>query len=78
MQQVNDRAFFRQGKRWVDGRIILSRNFEEHKTINYGTQEHLDLLRELVREGRAGVLSLSGEILIQLKGQNVLVINDDC
>lgn len=78
VQQVHDRAFFLQGKRWVDGRIILGGNFEEPEAIRYGSPEHLELLRELVRQGRAGILSLSGEILIQIDGKNVLVVNDGC
>ena len=78
VQQMHDRAFFRRGNRWVDGRAILSGDLEQKKTILYGTDEHLELLRKLVRQKRNGILSLSGEILIRIDGENILVINDGC
>ncbi len=78
VQQVHDRAFFRRGKRWVDGRIILGGNLKEDQTIRYGSVEHLELLHELIKQKRNGVLSLDGEILIQINDKNVLVINDGC
>lgn len=78
VQQIHDRAFFRRGNRWVDGRAILSGELEADRTIMFGSDEHLQLLRELVEQKRSGILSLSGEILIRFGTENVLVVNGGC
>ena len=76
VQQIHDCAFFRRGKRWVDSRAILDGKLDADRTVRFGSPEHLALVRSLVRAKRAGVLSLSGEILLRLDGRNVLVVNE--
>jgi Ca-activated chloride channel family protein len=77
VQQMNDRAFFKRGNRWVDSRLIeADPNGTPDQTMAYGSEEHLELLRRLITEGRQGVLSMSGEILLDIDGRSILVTNE--
>ena len=73
IQQVCDRAFWKRGDRWIDGRSVLNHRLEPDERVEYGTPRFAELLQQLVAEGRAGVLSLGGEVLLELAGKNVLV-----
>ncbi len=78
VQQLGDRAFFLRGNRWIDGRLIDAHDrIEPDVVITIGSPEHLELLRRLVAEGRQGVLSLQGQILLDVDGKSVL-ITDGC
>ena len=74
VQQMNDRAFFRQGGRWVDGNAI-NRGLKAtpQKTVSIGSPEFMKLLDRLVAENRQGTLAMSGEILLHIDGENILV-----
>ena len=73
VQQVSDRAFFQQGNRWVDGNIYNSARQSPDQVIKAGSKEHAELLDRLVKENRQGVLSISGEVMLQVDGRNVLI-----
>jgi len=74
VQQVNDRAFFQQGNRWVDGAAINSSSGTvPERTVTIGSPEFMDLLARLTTENRQGTLSMSGEILLRVDGRNVLI-----
>ena len=74
VQQINDRAFFQQGRRWVDGSALDGRApAQPDRTIVAGSPEFFRLLERLTAENRPGVLSMSGEILLRVDGQNVLI-----
>jgi Ca-activated chloride channel family protein len=76
VQQMCDRTFFRRGTRWVDARLIASKQpLEPEMVIEFGSPEHRALLDEFVRDGHPGVLSLAGEILLEHGGKRVLVRN---
>ena len=73
-----DLAFFRRGQRWIDSRLIsVHERIQPHEVLIIGSPEHARLLRRLAAEGRQGVLSLSGEILLEVDGRAVLV-KDGC
>ncbi|MHC4304725.1 MAG: VIT domain-containing protein [Planctomycetota bacterium] len=73
-----DLAFFRRGQRWIDSRLISVHQWmQPHQVLIIGSPEHTRLLRRLAGEGRQGVLSLSGEILLEVDGRAVLV-KDGC
>ncbi|MDA1267286.1 MAG: VWA domain-containing protein, partial [Planctomycetota bacterium] len=76
VQQFADRAFFKRGEQWIDGSAALTKNLDADLILQFGSKEHLDLVHELAAEGRQGLLSLRGEILLSHKGQNVLVQNN--
>src|SRR5204863_4723769 len=73
VQQVCDRAFFRRGDRWIDGNSVASRRTDVDERVELGSARWLELARELASDRRGGVLSLPGEILLDVKGKNVLV-----
>lgn len=75
VQQVCDRAFFRRGQRWIDGNSVLQQRLEPDQRIEVGSDEFFALVRRLERDHRHGVLSLAGEVLLQVDGKNVLVTN---
>jgi Ca-activated chloride channel family protein len=78
VQQVCDRAFFHRDGRWVDGRLIAPEAGADpvpDVVIEYGSPQHLAVLHQLIAEHRQGVLSLDGEILLDLNGRTVLVRN---
>ncbi len=74
VQQICDRAFFRRGDRWIDGNSVARRRVEPDERIEIGSSRFTALLARLEGEGRAGVLALSGEILVDVAGRNVLVV----
>ena len=73
IQQVCDRAFFRRGSRWIDGNSVLQQRLQPDSEIEFGSVEFFTLLRRLEAERRNGVLSLQGEILLEVDGKNVLI-----
>ena len=78
VQQVADRAFFRRGNEWIDARLIAAQaELRPDVVVDFGSEEHRRLLSQLVRQGRQGLLSLRGNILIQIEGRQVLVQNGD-
>ncbi|MEZ5962690.1 MAG: VIT domain-containing protein [Planctomycetota bacterium] len=75
VQQICDRAFFRRGNQWIDGRLLSAGNLQPVRTIQFGSPEHLQLVHKLASENRAGTLSLTGEIVLRIDGE-VLAINN--
>ncbi len=74
VQQINDRAFFQQGSRWVDGSAINSdAGIQPDRTVTIGSPQFMDLLARLTAENRQGTLSMSGEILLRVGDQNILI-----
>lgn len=70
--QVCDRAFFLRGNRWVDGNSVIAQSLKPDELVEFGSSRYFDLTRRLASEGKAGVMSLKGEILLALDGKNVL------
>lgn len=75
VQQIGDRAFYKRGNCWIDGRSVLRQHLEPDRRIEVGSDAFFALLRRLEGERRNGMLALSGEILLDVDGQNVLVVN---
>ncbi len=76
VQQMADRAFFKRGSQWIDSRVAAQSDaIEPDETITFGSEQHIAILRELIGEGRQGVLSLRGDILLLHNGRNILVQN---
>lgn len=73
IQQVCDRAFLRRGNTWIDGNSVVNKRLEPDQRIVLGSPEFFTLVRRLEAERRSGVLSLRGEILLEVDGRNVLV-----
>lgn len=74
VQQMCDRAFFKQGAQWVDSRIIAKNEQPQpDEVVEFGSERHMQIARELVKQNRAGVLSLAGDIIIEYGDQRVLI-----
>lgn len=77
VQQIADCALFRQSSNWIDSRLIVpDTNLEPDETIEYGSDRHLELVHQLAEEGRQGLLSLDGMILLEHEGRVILVNNN--
>ena len=76
VQQVNDRAMFRQKDMWVDSQSINNNGAKVDQTVQLGTPEYDTLLTRLVRENRNGSIAVGQEVLINVDGKNVLVKNE--
>jgi hypothetical protein len=77
VQQVCDRAFLRRGNAWIDGNSVVRQRLAPDQRIVFGSPGYFALLERLETEHRAGLLSLHGEILLELDGKNVLVTAAD-
>ncbi|MFT5059200.1 MAG: Ca-activated chloride channel family protein [Planctomycetota bacterium] len=76
VQQVCDRAFYHRGGQWVDSNLVGSGDkIKPETTVIFGSDDHAEILRVLVSQGRQGLLSLQGDILLQFEGKSVLVQN---
>ena len=74
VQQVSDRAFYRRGRQWVDGRIIdRDREARPDRVIHYDSKAFRDLTSRLAEQGRQGTVALRGDILMDVNGQTILV-----
>jgi len=74
VQQVNDRAFYRRGSRWVDSRLVeQERTVKPTRVIEFGSKAFAELLATLAKENRQGTVALHGDILLIVDGTTVLV-----
>jgi len=74
VQQVNDRAFYRRGNRWIDSRVIENEsNAKPDRVVEFGSDEFRELAEKLARENRSGAISLRGDILMRVDGQLILI-----
>jgi Ca-activated chloride channel family protein len=74
VQQINDRAYYRRGNRWVES--LLVENEEEitpKKVIEFGSKEFIELAQKLARENRQGSIALKGDVLLLVDGEPVLI-----
>jgi len=72
VRQVNDRAFYQQGKRWVDSRVVERQANAPDRVVEIGSPEFLALARRLSEQNRQGSLSFKGEIMLEVDGRTVL------
>lgn len=74
VQQVADQVFFQQDSRWVDGRVLNGRTpAQPDRTVVVGSPEFMELVDRLTAQNRQGVLAVSGEILLSIDGEIVLI-----
>jgi Ca-activated chloride channel family protein len=73
VQQITDRTFFKRNNRWVDAGALKKEAAKPDQVIEFGTPEFYKLVDRLVRDGREGILALSGELLLMVDGKTVLI-----
>lgn len=77
VHQVADRGLFKRGDTWVDGRLVTDGGtLAPSRTIEFGSDDHRRLLENLCTSNRQALLSLPGQILLEVDGQSVLIRND--
>jgi Ca-activated chloride channel family protein len=78
VQQMCDRAFFQQSGQWVDSQLV-SRQAElvPDEIVPIDSPEHALLVERLAREGRAGLLALRGDVLLDIDGRRLLLQNHE-
>ena len=76
IQQVNDRAYYHRGNRWVDSDLVEKEaQLTPTRVIEFGSSEFIELAEKLARENRQGSIALRGDILLMVDGEPVLVRN---
>ncbi len=74
VQQINDRAYYRRGNRWVDSRLVGNEaQVSPKKVIEFGSREFIELAEKLASENRQGSIALVGDVLLQIDGEPVLI-----
>ena len=73
VQQINDRAFYRRGNRWVDSRLATLDDAKPDRVVEIGSQDFLELAEKLAGMNRQGTVSLEGEILLRTADEVILV-----
>ena len=73
VQQITDRTFFKRNNRWVDANALQNEKAKPDLVVEFGTPEFYKLVDQLLRDGREGILALSGELLIVVDGKTVLI-----
>ena len=73
VQQVNDRAFYKRGNRWVDSALVDQASSAPQRTIDIGSEEFRILTAKLAAQNRQGCIALHGEILLRVDGETILV-----
>ena len=77
VQQMGDRAFYRRGGRWVDSRVANKQETTAPaRVVEFGSDEYGDLALELVEDGRQGAISMEGDTLLEVNGEEILIRND--
>jgi len=72
VQQVQAGALFNKGNRWTDANAAKIERAPD-RTIEIGSAEFGHLVDELAADNRQGLLALRGELLLEHRGQLVLI-----
>ncbi|MFA5783735.1 MAG: VIT and VWA domain-containing protein [Phycisphaerae bacterium] len=74
VQQINDRAYYYRGNRWVDSRLLKDEaTIKPNRIIKIGTPEFIELVSKLAASNRQGSIALGGNVLLVVDGEPVLV-----
>jgi Ca-activated chloride channel family protein len=74
VQQVADRAFYHRGGRWIDGQVVnREQETQPRHVVEFGSEEYRNFIARLALDGRQGIASLPGEILVVVGGDVILV-----
>jgi Ca-activated chloride channel family protein len=73
VQQINDRAFYKKGGRWIESSLVDEANPGRPRVVRFGSEEFRHLAERLAAENRQGAITLKGEILLRIDGENVLI-----
>jgi len=72
--QVQDRAYFKKGNQWIDSNLIGSGETPKpNRTIEFGSDGYFELAYRLADQHRQASIARSGDILLEIEGETVLV-----
>ncbi|MBI1367181.1 MAG: VWA domain-containing protein [Planctomycetes bacterium] len=72
VQQVNDKAFYLKGNRWIDAQLVNAPE-QVDEVVEFGSARFMELAQKLAEEHRAGSIALKGDILMRVDGRTVLI-----
>jgi hypothetical protein len=75
VQQINDRAYYRKGNRWVDSRLVNKKESEvkADNIIEFGTDEFFKFTDRLAKENRQGSIAVRGDVVLLVDGKTWLI-----
>ena len=74
VRQVGDRAFFKRDGYWVDSRLVARAEQEKpDEVVGPGSPRYRPLISRLIENGQQGVLSMGGDVVVELEGRAVLI-----
>jgi len=74
VQQINDKTYYNRHGRWIDSNLVgREQQTKPARVIAFGSKEFFDLAEQLARENRQGSIAMSGDILLEVGGQTVLI-----
>jgi len=81
IQQIADRTLINRDNQWVDSRILENTEVAPDeqvrpvRTIAFDSDEYWDLVDDLVKFNRQGMLAVPGDVVLLIEGEQVLVRN---
>ena len=76
IQQINDQAYYLRGNRWVDSRLVNEEDkVKPARIIEFGSKEFMEIAEKLAMENRQGSIALTGDVLLLVEGETVLIRN---
>jgi len=74
VQQINDRAYYYRGNRWIDSRLLKDETkIRPKRTIEFGSPEFIELISKLAATNRQGSIALGSDVLLLVDDEPVLV-----
>ena len=74
VQQINDRAFYRRGNRWVESVLVDNEmQVTPARVIEFDSEEFIELAQRLAITNRQGSIALGGDVLLLVDGEPVLI-----
>ncbi|MGI9517805.1 MAG: vWA domain-containing protein, partial [Pirellulaceae bacterium] len=74
VQQCNTRSLYRRGDRWISSELVADEDsVEPDRTVEFGSDEFLQLLWQLVAANRNSELALEGDILLTVNDETILI-----
>lgn len=71
--QVADRTLYQRGQRWVDSRVLKDEAEPPQRTVEFASDAYNEIVTDLAKENRQGMLALGGDVYLLYQGQRVLV-----
>lgn len=74
-QVAGDKALFKRGYAWIDGRLMDRDLRNPDETVDFGTDRYFEIVRRLATENRQSLISNRGDSYVELEGKCLLVRN---